>query len=75
MPKVLVTQPSVTGPDDPRLEALHAAGWEITYEPTGARATPEQQETAAEPEGPSDSSNGSTEPPTGPSTTGDGTPK
>ena len=27
MPKVLVTQPSVTGPDDPRLEALHAAGW------------------------------------------------
>jgi D-3-phosphoglycerate dehydrogenase len=42
MPKVLVTQPSVTGPDDPRLEALHAAGWEITYEPTGARATPEQ---------------------------------
>jgi len=42
---------------------------------TQARATPEQQESAAEPEGPSDSSNGSTEPPTGPSTTGDGTPK
>jgi phosphoglycerate dehydrogenase-like enzyme len=42
MPKLLVTQPSVTGPDDPRLEAIHAAGWEITYEPTGARATPEQ---------------------------------
>jgi D-3-phosphoglycerate dehydrogenase len=42
MPKVLVTQPSVTGADDPRLEALHAAGWEITYEPSGARATPEQ---------------------------------
>lgn len=42
MPKVLVTQPSVTGPDDPRLEALHAAGWEITHEPSGARANPEQ---------------------------------
>jgi proteasome alpha subunit len=42
---------------------------------TQARATPEQQEPAAEPEGPSDGSNGSTEPPTGPSTTGDGTPK
>jgi len=42
MPKVLVTQPSVTGPDDPRLEALRAAGWEIKHEPSGARATPEQ---------------------------------
>ncbi|MFN8633312.1 MAG: phosphoglycerate dehydrogenase [Chloroflexota bacterium] len=42
MPKVLVTQPSVTGPDDPRLEALRAAGWEIRHEPSGARATPEQ---------------------------------
>lgn len=42
MPKVLVTQPSVTGVDDPRLESLHAAGWEITYEPSGARAKPEQ---------------------------------
>jgi D-3-phosphoglycerate dehydrogenase len=42
VPKVLVTQPSVTGPDDPRLEALRAAGWEIKHEPSGARATPEQ---------------------------------
>ncbi|MCC6178566.1 MAG: phosphoglycerate dehydrogenase [Chloroflexi bacterium] len=29
MPKVLVTTPGVTGPDDPRLERLRAAGWEI----------------------------------------------
>jgi D-3-phosphoglycerate dehydrogenase len=42
VPKVLITQPSVTGPDDPRLEALHAAGWEITHVPSGARATPEE---------------------------------
>src|SRR5215212_3735524 len=42
MPKVLVTQPSVTGVDDPRLEALRAAGWEIHHEPAGARATPEE---------------------------------
>src|SRR5215212_1751967 len=42
MPKVLVTQPSVTGVDDPRLEALRAAGWEIHHEPSGARATPEE---------------------------------
>jgi len=42
MPKVLVTQPSVTGPDDPRLEALREAGWEIHHEPSGARATPEE---------------------------------
>ena len=42
MPKVLVTQPSVTGPDDPRLEALHAAGWEINHVPSGAWATAEE---------------------------------
>ena len=42
MPKVLVTQPSVTGADDPRLEALHAAGWEIRYEPSGARMKPDE---------------------------------
>jgi D-3-phosphoglycerate dehydrogenase / 2-oxoglutarate reductase len=42
MPKVLVTQPSVTGVDDPRLEALHAAGWEIRYEPAGARMKPDE---------------------------------
>jgi D-3-phosphoglycerate dehydrogenase len=42
MPRVLVTQPSVTGPDDPRLDALRAAGWEIHHEPAGARANPEQ---------------------------------
>src|SRR5688572_3657490 len=42
MPKVLVTQPSVTGVDDPRLEALHAAGWEVNYQPSGARMQPEQ---------------------------------
>ena len=42
MPKVLVTQPSVTGPDDPRLAALHEAGWEVRHEPSGARATPEE---------------------------------
>jgi D-3-phosphoglycerate dehydrogenase len=42
MPKVLVTQPSVTGVDDPKLEALRAAGWEIRYEPTGARARPDE---------------------------------
>jgi len=41
MPKVLVTQPSVSGPDDPRLAALREAGWEVTHEPTGAFATPE----------------------------------
>ena len=43
---------------------------------TQARATPEQQEQepSAEPEAPSSDSNGSTEPPTGPSSTGDGTP-
>ncbi|MGE3271329.1 MAG: phosphoglycerate dehydrogenase [Chloroflexota bacterium] len=42
MPKVLVTQPSVTGVDDPHLEALREAGWEIRYEPSGARATPDE---------------------------------
>lgn len=42
MPKVLITQPSVTGVDDPKLEALRAAGWEIRYEPTGARAKPDE---------------------------------
>ncbi|MCC7372660.1 MAG: phosphoglycerate dehydrogenase [Chloroflexi bacterium] len=42
MPKVLITQPSVTGLDDPYLESLRAAGWEIRYEPTGARAKPEE---------------------------------
>jgi phosphoglycerate dehydrogenase-like enzyme len=42
MPKVLVTQPSVTGVDDPHLEALRAAGWEIRYEPSGARAKPDE---------------------------------
>lgn len=42
MPKVLVTQPSVTGVDDPRLEALRAAGWEIRHEPAGARMKPEE---------------------------------
>jgi D-3-phosphoglycerate dehydrogenase len=42
MPKVLVTQPSVTGPDDPRLAALHEAGWEVRHEPSGARATPDE---------------------------------
>jgi len=43
---------------------------------TQARATPEQQEAEppAEPETPPSGANGSTEPPTGPSTTGDGTP-
>jgi D-3-phosphoglycerate dehydrogenase / 2-oxoglutarate reductase len=29
MPRVLVTAPSVTGPDDPRLQPLRDAGWEI----------------------------------------------
>lgn len=42
MPKLLVTQPSVTGVDDPHLEVLRAAGWEIRYGPTGARATPDE---------------------------------
>jgi len=42
MPKLLVTQPSVTGVDDPHLEVLRANGWEIRYEPSGARATPEE---------------------------------
>ena len=42
MPKVLVTQPSVTGVDDPRLEALHAAGWEVNYQPAGARMKPDE---------------------------------
>jgi phosphoglycerate dehydrogenase-like enzyme len=42
MPKLLVTQPSVTGVDDPHLEVLRAAGWEIRYEPSGARATPDE---------------------------------
>ena len=42
MPKVLVTQPSVTGVDDPHLAALRLAGWEIRYEPSGARATPDE---------------------------------
>jgi D-3-phosphoglycerate dehydrogenase len=42
MPKLLVTQPSVTGPDDPRLEVLRAAGWEIRHEPSGSRASPEE---------------------------------
>ncbi len=29
MPSVLVTAPGVTGPDDPRLQPLRDAGWEI----------------------------------------------
>lgn len=36
MPKVLVTQPSVNGVGDPRLDAFRAAGWEISHEPGGA---------------------------------------
>lgn len=42
MPKILVTQPSISGAHDPHLEALREAGWEINYQPTGARANPEQ---------------------------------
>jgi D-3-phosphoglycerate dehydrogenase / 2-oxoglutarate reductase len=42
MPRVLVTQPSVTGVDDPHLEVLRAAGWEIRYEPSGARANADE---------------------------------
>ena len=42
MPKIVVTQPSVTGVDDPRLTPLHQAGWSVVHEPSGAFATPEQ---------------------------------
>lgn len=42
MPKVLITQPSVTGLDDPHLESLRSHGWEIRYEPSGSRAKPEE---------------------------------
>jgi len=42
MPKVLVTQPSIIGAHDPQLSAFEYAGWEVSYHPEGARATPEQ---------------------------------
>ncbi|MDP8924601.1 MAG: phosphoglycerate dehydrogenase [Chloroflexota bacterium] len=42
MPKIVVTQPSVTGVDDPRLTPLHEAGWSVAHEPSGAFASPEQ---------------------------------
>ncbi len=42
MPKIVVTQPSVSGVDDPRLTPLHAAGWSVVHEPSGAFASPEQ---------------------------------
>ncbi len=42
MPRIVVTQPSVTGVDDPRLAPLHQAGWSVVHEPSGAFATPEQ---------------------------------
>ncbi|MCC6178565.1 MAG: phosphoglycerate dehydrogenase [Chloroflexi bacterium] len=42
MPKLVVTQPSVSGPDDPGLASFHTAGWTVVHEPNGARATPEQ---------------------------------
>src|SRR5919202_1744701 len=43
MPKVLVTAPGVTGPDDPRLGALRDAGWQIrTHRWPGGRPPEEE---------------------------------
>src|SRR5919202_6847656 len=43
MPNVLVTAPGVTGPDDPRLEALRDAGWQIrTHRWPGGRPPEEE---------------------------------
>jgi D-3-phosphoglycerate dehydrogenase len=43
MPDLLITAPSVSGPDDPRLEALRRAGWHIrTHRWPGGR--PEEEE-------------------------------
>ena len=43
MPTVLITAPGVTGPDDPRLEALRAAGWQIrTHRWPGGRPPEEE---------------------------------
>src|ERR1043165_6277978 len=43
MPNVLVTAPGVSGPDDPRLEALRSAGWQIrTHRWPGGRPPEEE---------------------------------
>ena len=43
MPSVFVTAPGVTGPDDPRLEPLRAAGWHIkTHRWPGGRPPEEE---------------------------------
>src|SRR6266550_6311818 len=42
MPSVLITAPGVTGPDDPRLQALRDAGWRIrTHRWSGGRPNEE----------------------------------
>jgi len=41
MPKIVVTQPSVSSADDPRLDPFRAAGWSVVHEPSGAFASPE----------------------------------
>src|SRR5436190_6122764 len=43
MPSVLITAPGVTGPDDPRLQALRDAGWRIrTHRWPGGRPADEE---------------------------------
>jgi D-3-phosphoglycerate dehydrogenase len=43
MPSVLVTAPGVTGPDDPRLQPLRDAGWQVrTHRWTGGRPGEEE---------------------------------
>jgi D-3-phosphoglycerate dehydrogenase len=43
MPNVLITAPGVTGPDDPRLEALRKAGWHIRTHRWPAGRPPEEE--------------------------------
>jgi D-3-phosphoglycerate dehydrogenase len=43
MPNVLITAPGVTGPDDPRLEPLRSAGWQVrTHRWPGGRPAEEE---------------------------------